>query len=55
MNITAFIAATPQFHAYAVMLLVVLALILFAIDRIPLASSSLLILVLLVLLFELIP
>jgi di/tricarboxylate transporter len=55
MNITAFIEANPQFHAFAVMLLVVVALILFAIDRIPLASSSLLILVLLVLLFELFP
>ncbi len=55
MNITAFVDANPQFHAFAVMLLVVVALILFAIDRIPLASSSLLILVLLVLLFELFP
>ena len=43
------------FHAYVVMGLVVLALILFAIERIPLASSSLLILVLLSLLFEVFP
>ena len=43
------------FHAYAVMALVLLALILFAIERIPLASSSLLILVLLALLFEVFP
>ena len=43
------------FHAYAVMGVVVLALILFASERIPLASSSLLILVVLALLFELFP
>ena len=43
------------FHAYAVMALVVLALILFASERVPLASSSLLILVLLTLLFEIFP
>ena len=43
------------FHAYVVMALVVLALVLFAIERIPLASSSLLILVLLSLLFEVFP
>jgi di/tricarboxylate transporter len=43
------------FHAYVVMGLVVLALILFASERIPLASSSLLILVLLALLFEVFP
>ena len=45
----------PGFHAYVVMALVVLALVLFAIERIPLASSSLLILVLLSLLFEVFP
>ena len=42
-------------HAYVVMALVVLALVLFASERVPLASSSLLILVLLSLLFELFP
>ena len=47
--------ANPDFHAYAVMLLVVLALILFASERVPLATSSLLILVSLALLFELFP
>ncbi|UCH40932.1 MAG: SLC13 family permease, partial [Gammaproteobacteria bacterium] len=40
---------------YAVMVLVVLALILFASERVPLATSSLLILVLLTLLFEIFP
>jgi di/tricarboxylate transporter len=45
----------PDFHAYAVMALVVLALILFASERVPLATSSLLILVLLTLLFEVFP
>ena len=44
-----------NFHAYAVMGVVLLALILFASERIPLASSSLLILVLLSLLFEVFP
>ncbi len=43
------------FHAYAVMALVLLALVLFAVERIPLASTSLLILVLLSLLFEIFP
>ena len=47
--------ANPDFHAYAVMLLVVLALILFASERVPLATSSLLILVMLGLLFEVFP
>ena len=47
--------ANPDFHAYAVMLLVVLALILFASERVPLATSSLLILVMLALLFEVFP
>jgi hypothetical protein len=37
--------SNPDFHAYAVMLLVVLALILFASERVPLATSSLLILI----------
>jgi di/tricarboxylate transporter len=45
----------PGFHAYAVMALVVLALVLFASERVPLATSSLLILVLLTLLFEIFP
>ena len=49
------IAPAEGFHAYAVMALVVLALILFASERVPLASSSLLILVLLTLLFEIFP
>ncbi|MDH3760855.1 MAG: SLC13 family permease [Gammaproteobacteria bacterium] len=49
------LAVPDGFHAYAVMALVVLALILFASDRVPLASSSLLILVLLTLLFEIFP
>ena len=49
------LAADPGFHAYAVMVLVVLALVLFASERIPLPTSSLLILVLLILLFELFP
>ena len=47
--------ANSDFHAYAVMLLVVLALILFASERVPLATSSLLILVMLALLFEVFP
>ncbi len=47
--------ANGQYHAYVVMGLVVLALILFASERIPLASTSLLILVLLSLLFEVFP
>jgi di/tricarboxylate transporter len=46
---------SPDFHAYAVMVLVVLALALFASERVPLATSSLLILVLLALLFEIFP
>jgi len=49
------LALGSTFHAYVVMALVVLALILFASERIPLASSSLLILVLLALLFEIYP
>jgi di/tricarboxylate transporter len=47
--------ANPDFHAYAVMLLFELAWILFASERVPLATSSLLILVSLALLFELFP
>ena len=49
------LAAAPGFHAYAVMALVVLALLLFASERVPLPTSSLLILVLLTLLFEIFP
>ncbi len=49
------IATSPGFHAYAVMALVVLALVLFASARVPLATSSLLVLVLLTLLFEIFP
>ena len=45
----------PGFHAYAVMALVVLALVLFASERVPIATSSLLVLVLLTLLFEVFP
>jgi len=45
----------PDFHAYAVMLLVCLALLLFASERVPLATSSLLIMVTLLLLFEIFP
>jgi len=48
-------AVVPGFHAYAVMALVVLALLLFASERVPLPTSSLLILVLLTLLFEVFP
>ncbi len=48
-------ASIAGFHAYAVMALVILALFLFASERVPLASSSLLILVLLALLFEIFP
>ena len=48
--------AVPEgFHAYAVMALVVMALVLFASERMPLATSSLTILVLLALLFEVFP
>lgn len=49
------LASNGDFHAYTVMGLVLLAFILFASERIPLASSSLLILVALALLFELFP
>ena len=50
------LTAVPDgFHAYAVMTLVVIALVLFASERVPLASSSLLILVALSLLFEVFP
>ncbi len=47
--------ANGDLHAWVVMGLVVLALVLFASERIPLASTSLLILVLLSLLFEVFP
>lgn len=50
-----FVSGMPEFHAYAVMAMVVLALVLFASEKIPLASSSLLILVMLSLLFEIFP
>lgn len=45
----------PGFHAIVVMLLVLVALIMFASERIPLASSSLFILVFITIFFELIP
>lgn len=48
-------ATGPGVHAIAVMILIVIALILFASERIPLASSSLLILVVLSVMFELFP
>ena len=45
------VLAPPEgFHAYAVMALVIVALILFASERVPLATSSLMILVLLTIL-----
>lgn len=47
--------AEPGFHAIVVMALVVIALILFASERIPLASSSLLILAFLAVFFEMFP
>lgn len=47
--------ADPGFHALVVMALVVVALVLFASERIPLASSSLIILVFLAVFFELFP
>ncbi len=46
---------TNHFHAYMVMGIVALALVLFASEDIPLASSSLLVLVLLALMFEIFP
>ena len=49
------VATEPNLHAYVVMALVVLALILFASERVPLATSSLLVLTTLSLLFELFP
>jgi len=48
-------SAGPGLHAIVVMLLVVVALVLFASDRIPLATSSLLILVFLAVFFEVFP
>ncbi len=47
--------AAPSFHAMVVMVIVVVALFLFTRDELPLASSSLFILVILVLFFELFP
>ena len=47
--------ADPGFHAIVVMGLVVIALLLFASERIPLASSSLFVLVFLAVFFELFP
>ncbi|MCP4982844.1 MAG: SLC13 family permease [Gammaproteobacteria bacterium] len=49
------IVTESGFHAYIVMALVILALVLFASERVPIATSSLLILVLLILLFEVFP
>jgi len=49
------LTAAPGFHAYAVMAIVVLALGLFSSERVPLPTSSLLILVSLALLFEVVP
>jgi di/tricarboxylate transporter len=49
------VSIEPGLHAIVVMVLVLLALLLFASERIPLASSSLIILVLLSLFFELKP
>ncbi|HKJ51286.1 MAG TPA: SLC13 family permease [Gammaproteobacteria bacterium] len=49
------ITAAPGFHAYAVMAIVALALGLFSSERVPLPTSSLLILVSLALLFEIVP
>jgi len=48
-------ASDPGFHAIVVMILVGIALLLFASERVPLASTSLLILVFLSLFFELMP
>ncbi len=47
--------ATPSFHAIVVMVIVVIALFLFTRDELPLASSSLVVLVTLILFFELFP
>ncbi|MCP3687953.1 MAG: SLC13 family permease [Gammaproteobacteria bacterium] len=55
MEVIPLAAAQPNMHAMVVMLLVVVALGLFASERIPLATSSLSILVFLVLFFELFP
>jgi len=49
------LVSNPDFHAFAVMALVLLALVLFASESVPLATSSLLILVMLTLLFEIFP
>ena len=55
METSIILSSVPGFHATVVMALVLLALFLFASERIPLATTSLLILVLLALLFELAP
>jgi len=55
METSVILSSVPGFHATIVMALVFLALFLFASERIPLATTSLLILVLLALLFELVP
>ncbi len=55
MEVMSLAAAQPNLHAIVVMLLVVVALGLFASERIPLATSSLSILVFLTLFFELVP
>ena len=55
MDTLSIISIEPNFHAIIVMMLVVIALILFTNDKIPLASSSLLILVSLILFFQLFP
>jgi di/tricarboxylate transporter len=55
METSIIVSLEPGFHATVVMVLVFAALFLFASERIPLATTSLLILVLLALLFELLP
>jgi di/tricarboxylate transporter len=55
METSIIVSLEPGFHATVVMVLVFVALFLFASERIPLATTSLLILVLLALLFELLP
>jgi len=55
METSIIVSLEPGFHATVVMVLVLVALFLFASERIPLATTSLLILVLLAMLFELVP
>ncbi len=55
MDIAALVDSYPNFHAYAVMIIIVVALFLFASDRIPLPTSALMIMVILALLFEIFP